>query len=232
MTIEVKICGLRSEAVVEAAVEAGADLIAFNFFPRSPRYVSADLAARLAGPARGRAKIVALSVDASDAEMEDIVERLRPDLLQLHGAEDPARVAAIRGRFGIPVMKAIRVAEAADLAPIDAFHDVVDRFLFDAKAPPSHVGAMPGGNGLSFDWRLVKDLDPGRPAMLSGGLDAANVAEAIRMTGMRAVDVSSGVERAPGEKDPALIAAFIRAARAALLDARLEANELEKGSLR
>lgn len=209
----VKICGLSTAETVAAALDAGADMLGFVFFPRSPRHVAVETAAALAGPARGRAQIVALTVDASDEALDAIVAGLSPDILQLHGAETPARAAAIRARTGIAVMKAIRVGEAADLAPVPDFAAHVDRFLFDAKPPPGLTGALPGGNGLAFDWRLVRGLAPGRPWMLSGGLDPANVAEALDLTGAPAVDVSSGVESAPGVKDPDLIRAFIRAVR-------------------
>lgn len=214
MTLEIKICGLRTIEAVEAALAAGANLIGFVFFPKSPRHVSLDEAARLAEIARGRARIVALVVDADDAGLAAIAERLRPDLIQLHGHEGPERVAAIRAATGVAVMKALPIAEEADLAAVPAFATVADRLLFDAK-PPKSPDALPGGNGLPFDWRLVADLDPGRPIMLSGGLTPENVAEAIAATGVGAVDVSSGVERAPGVKDPARIRAFIENARAA-----------------
>jgi phosphoribosylanthranilate isomerase len=216
MALEIKICGLTSPEAVSAAVQAGADMIGFVFFARSPRNVTVETATSLAGDARGRVGIVALVVDADDRLLSGIVDGLRPDLLQLHGSETPARAAEIRQRFGVPVMKALKIATAADLAPVKAFAPHVDRFLFDAKAPPTLANPLPGGNGISFDWRLVAGLDAGRPAMLSGGLDTANVADAIRLTGMRAIDVSSGVERRPGEKDPQMIKAFIAAARAAL----------------
>jgi len=214
MTIEVKICGLKTEEAVAAALEVGADLIGFVFFPKSPRNVSLDDAVRLATPARGRAKIVALVVDPSDELVDAIRDRLAPDLLQLHGHESPERCAEIRARTGLALMKAIPVAEAADLDVVPAYFPHVDRFLFDAK-PPKRPDALPGGNGLAFDWRLIRDLDPGRPRMLSGGLDPANVATAVAVTGVRAVDVSSGVESAPGIKDPARIRAFVTNARAA-----------------
>lgn len=213
MALEVKICGLKTERAVDAAVRGGADMIGFVFFPKSPRNVSIDEAVRLAAPARGRAKIVALAVDPDDALVEAIAARLTPDLLQLHGHETPERVAEIAARSGLSIMKAIPVAEAADLAGVPAYVPHVARFLFDAK-PPKTPEALPGGNGLPFDWRLIRDLDPGRPIMLSGGLEPANVAEAIQVTGVSAVDVSSGVESAPGVKDPERIAAFIRNARA------------------
>lgn len=213
MTIEVKICGLKTEETVAAALDAGADLIGFVFFPKSPRYVAIDDAVRLAGPARGRAEIVALVVDPTDDLVEAIRDRLTPDLLQLHGHESPERVAEIRALSGLAIMKAIPVADALDLEGVPAYVPHVDRFLFDAK-PPKRADALPGGNGLAFDWRLIRDLDPGRPHMLSGGLDPENVATAIAVTGVRAVDVSSGVESAPGIKDPARIRAFVTNARA------------------
>ncbi|MEJ1157205.1 phosphoribosylanthranilate isomerase [Prosthecomicrobium sp. N25] len=223
MSLLVKICGLKTPETVAAALEAGADMVGFVFFPRSPRNVSLTEAALLAEPVRGRAGIVALTVDATDDDLAAIVDVLRPDLLQLHGAETPKRAAAVRARFGVPVMKAVRIAEAADLAPVAAFAPHVDRFLFDAKPPPALAGALPGGNGLAFDWRLVRDLDPGRPYMLSGGLDPANVARAIAVTRTPAVDVSSGVESAPGVKDPDRIRAFLREARAGAAGAAGEA---------
>lgn len=214
MTLEIKICGLKTDEAVEAALSAGADLIGFVFFPKSPRNVSLDEAVRLAGPARGRAKIVALVVDADEEALAAIASRLAPDLLQLHGHESPERVAAIRAATGIAVMKALPIADRADLERVPAHAAVADRILFDAK-PPKTPEALPGGNGLSFDWRLVADLDPGRPVMLSGGLTPETVAEAIATTGLSAIDVSSGVESAPGVKDPARIRAFIENARAA-----------------
>ena len=215
MALEVKICGLKTDEAVNAALAAGADLIGFVFFPKSPRNVSLDEAVRLAEAARGRTKIVALAVDPDDALVEAIATRLAPDLLQLHGHETPERVAAIAARSGLAVMKAIPVAEAADLAILPGYLPHVARILFDAK-PPKTPQALPGGNGLAFDWRLVRGLDPGRPIMLSGGLTPENVAEAIAVTGVSAVDVSSGVESAPGVKDPEKIAAFIRNARGAV----------------
>lgn len=214
MTLDVKICGLKTEEAVAAALETGADMVGFVFFPKSPRNVSIAEAARLAEPARGRAVIVALAVDPDDALVAAIAEGLRPDLIQLHGHESPERCAAIRAATGLPIMKAIPVAEAEDLAVVPAYVPHVDRFLFDAK-PPKRPDALPGGNGLSFDWRLIAGLDPGRPFMLSGGLDPETVAAAITTTGVGGVDVSSGVESAPGVKDPAKIRAFVARARAA-----------------
>lgn len=214
MAIEVKICGLNSAAVVAAALDAGADLIGFVFFPKSPRAVSIDDAVELARPARGRARVVALAVDPDDGLARAIGERLAPDLLQLHGHESPERVATLGRTTGLSIMKALPVAESADLAVVPAYVPHVARLLFDAK-PPRTPEALPGGNGLPFDWRLVRDLDPGRPIMLSGGLTPQNVATAIAVTGVRAVDVSSGVEQAPGVKDPDLIRAFVAAVRLA-----------------
>ncbi|WP_349370186.1 phosphoribosylanthranilate isomerase [Salinarimonas sp.] len=210
----VKICGLKTPETLDAALAAGADMVGLVHFPRSPRHVEVDAAADLAERARGRAEIVALVVDPDDELLAALAERVRPDLIQLHGKEPPERVAAIRERFGTPVMKAVGIAEEADLARVPPYAAVCDRLLFDAK-PPKTTDALPGGNGLSFDWRLVAALDPGRPAMLSGGLTPGNVGAAIAATRMRAVDVSSGVESAPGVKDPIAIAAFTAAARAA-----------------
>jgi phosphoribosylanthranilate isomerase len=216
MDLLIKICGLKTLPVVEATVEAGADMVGFMFYPKSPRNVSVKTSAHLAEVARGRSTIVAVVVDADDIALGDIVAGLRPDLLQLHGSESPERVAAIKARFGVPVIKVLSVADAGDLAPIAGFASHFDRFLFDAKAPAGQADALPGGNGIAFDWRLVAGIDAGRPTMLSGGLNPGNVAAAIRLTGTRGIDVSSGVETSPGEKDAGLIKAFIAAARAAL----------------
>jgi phosphoribosylanthranilate isomerase len=210
----VKICGLSTPETLEAALDAGADLVGFVRFPKSPRHVSLDLGRDLSRQARGRALRVVLLVDADDAAIADAVEALDPDLLQLHGRESPERAAAIRSRFGRPVLKAIGIADASDLAALGPYAGGVDHLLLDAK-PPRDAGALPGGNGLSFDWRLLNGLDPGLSFMLSGGLNPGNVAEAVRLTGPRAVDVSSGVESGPGVKDPGKIEAFVKAARAA-----------------
>jgi phosphoribosylanthranilate isomerase len=213
MTPLVKICGLSTPDTLDAALAAGADMIGLVRFPRSPRHVELEAGAALAERARGRAEVVALLVDPDDAELARTVEALRPDLLQLHGHESPERVAEIRARFGRPVMKAVGIADAADVAALVPHAGVADRLLVDAK-PPRGPDALPGGNGLSFDWRLVAGLDLAKPLMLSGGLHPGNVAEALRLTGLSAVDVSSGVEHKPGQKDPERIAAFVRAARA------------------
>lgn len=213
MTVLVKICGLKTAEALDAALDAGADLVGFVFFAPSPRHVDFDLASALGERVKGRAGKVALTVDADDATFERILETLKPDMLQLHGREPPARVAALKSRFGLPVMKALAVETGADLAAIANYRSVADRFLFDARAPKD--ATRPGGLGRPFDWTLLKDLDPGLPFMLSGGLDAGNVAEALAVTRAPGVDVSSGVERSPGEKDPDRIRDFIRAARRA-----------------
>ena len=213
MSLLVKICGLSSPDALDAALDAGADMVGFVFFPPSPRHLALDTARALGARVRGRAHKVALTVDASDAELAGIVEALAPDLLQLHGRETPERVVAVKARFGLPVIKALPIATRADLAPIPVYAEVADRLLFDARAP--REATRPGGLGQPFDWHLLENLDPGLSFMLSGGLDAGNVAEALTITRAPAVDVSSGVERAPGDKDPDRIRAFIRAARAA-----------------
>ncbi len=212
MPSTIKICGLSTADTLRAALRAGADMVGFVFFERSPRFVGLDHARELAAEARGRAKIVALSVDASDRALAAIVARVAPDLLQLHGAESPARVAEIKLQFGVPVMKALGVAEAGDFAKALEFEDAADGLLIDAKPPRG--ATRPGGNGAPFDWRLARSFAPKRPWLLSGGLEPANVGEAIALSGARGVDVSSGVESAPGVKDIGKIVAFVAAARA------------------
>ena len=214
MPAEVKICGLSTPETVDAAVEAGADMIGLVFFPKSPRNVSLEQAAALAARARGRARIVTLVVDAGDAMLKEIVARVDPDLIQAHGSETPERIAAIGRLTGKPVIKAIRVKDDADVAAAADFASVANLILYDAKAPETLGSGLPGGNGHAFDWAL---LEGGRrPAfMLAGGLTPENVAEAIRVTGAPVVDVSSGVESAPGVKDIGLIRKFIEAAKAA-----------------
>lgn len=207
----VKICGLKTAETLAAALDAGADMVGFVFFPKSPRHIDLTTAETLGRQAAGRALKVALTVDADDTALAAIIAALHPDLLQLHGHETPDRVAAVRARFGLPVMKAIGVATADDLKDVQAFAAVSDRILFDAKPPKD--AAHPGGNGLAFDWSLITGLDLSIPSMVSGGLDPANVAEALRRTGAQGVDVSSGVETAPGQKDPAKITAFVQAAK-------------------
>ena len=211
MTLEIKICGLKTEAPLDAALEAGADLVGFVFFARSPRHISLENARVLGARVGGRAGKVALSVDADDATLDAIVAALSPDLLQLHGSESPTRVAQIKARYGLPVAKVIPVETRADLRNVENYAGVADRLMFDAQAPKD--ATRPGGLGKPFDWRVLADVDIPTGFMLSGGLTAENVAEALRTTRATGVDVSSGVERAPGEKDPDMIAAFINAAR-------------------
>ena len=208
--IRVKICGLRSAADMAAVVAAGAGYAGLVFFPKSPRHLTLDQAriVALAAPP-GLAK-VALTVDADDATLDAIIDAVPLDMLQLHGAESPERVAQLRARYGLPVMKAIGVADESDLAVLTEYSLVADQILIDAKPPKG--ADLPGGNGLSFDWRLLVGRKWLRPWMLAGGLTPQNVAEAIRLTGARQVDVSSGVESAPGVKDAAKIIAFTKAA--------------------
>lgn len=210
----VKICGLSTPETLDAALGAGADYVGFVRYPRSPRHLTLEQGRALSAKAKGRAERVALTVDAGDGELSAIVEALDPDLLQLHGEETPERVAEVRARFRRPVMKAVGIAGPADLDRIATYAKVADRILLDAK-PPKAAEALPGGNGVAFDWGLLAGLDLKGPFMLSGGLAPENVAEAIRLTGAQALDVSSGVERRPGEKDPDKIEAFVRVARAA-----------------
>ena len=210
---QVKICGLNDAAGYDAAVAAGADYIGFVFYPPSPRAVSPAQAAALAARHQGGPRRVGLLVDATDAEIEAILAAVPLDILQLHGDETPNRAAAVRLRFGLPVMKALGIAEAADLAQLARYAPVVDMFLLDAKPPPG--AALPGGNAASFDWTLLAGQAIPRPWLLAGGLTPGNVAAAIGLSGAPGVDVSSGVELARGVKDPARIHAFIQAARSA-----------------
>ena len=211
MPLLVKICGLKTPDALDAALEAGADMVGFVFFPPSPRNLGIEAARTLGEQVKGRAKKVALSVDATDGELDRVVEALKPDMLQLHGKETPERIAQVRSRFRLPVMKALPIEQKSDLAPIRIYEKVADWLLFDGRAP--REATRPGGLGKTFDWTVLENIDLKIPFMLSGGLDASNVAEALRITRAPAVDVSSGVERAPGEKDPDKIRAFIRAAR-------------------
>lgn len=197
------------------ALDHGADFVGLVFFPPSPRHVALDVAKRLRALVRGRAQTVALAVDPDDALIEQIVNEVQPDMIQLHGGETPARCAAVRSGSGLKIIKAIKVETRDDVMGGLAWRDAADLLLFDAKAPKGLAGALPGGNGLSFDWQILEGMSAQLPFMLSGGLDPQNVSEAIRLTGAMAVDVSSGVERAPGEKDPELIKAFLAAAKAA-----------------
>lgn len=212
MSLIVKICGLSTRETLDVALAAGADMVGFMFFPPSPRHLSLRTAEELGRQMKGRAQKVAVSVDADDATLENILEALRPDLLQLHGKESVARVRDIKARFRLPVMKVIPVETAADLAGLAGYAAVADRILFDARAPKD--ATRPGGLGATFDWRLLERLDLKIPFMVSGGLNAGNVAEAMRVT-RAGVDVSTGVESAPGVKDPDKIREFIRVAREA-----------------
>jgi len=207
----IKICGLSTAPTLEAALRAGADMVGFVFFAKSPRHVSFEMARELANRARMRAEIVALSVDADDATLAQIVKATEPDYLQLHGAESPERVQEIQRKFGVSAIKAVGVAVKEDFSKADAYKGKSDALLIDAKPPQGAV--LPGGNGIAFDWRLAYDFHPRKPWLLSGGLDADNVAQAIALSGVRGVDVSSGVESAPGVKDIERINAFIEAAR-------------------
>ncbi|MCK8781810.1 phosphoribosylanthranilate isomerase [Rhizobium sp. NTR19] len=209
MKPEIKICGLKTPDAVERAVARGASHVGFIFFPKSPRNISPEDAAELADRVRGQVKIVAVTVDAGDEELDDIVSLLRPDILQLHGHESPERILHLKALYGLPVMKAFSVREAGDLDRVDPFIGVADRFLFDAKAPAG--SELPGGNGVSFDWSLMASLDESVEYMLSGGLNKDNVASALSSTRARGLDISSGVESAPGVKDLGMIDAFFDA---------------------
>jgi phosphoribosylanthranilate isomerase len=217
--VKVKICGVRTPVIVETAAEAGADYVGLVIFPNSPRYVEVEEARVLAAIARGKIGTVAVLVDPDDALIDEVAARVRPDLIQLHGGETPERVAAIKARSGLPIMKAVAVAGPADVAEADAFASA-DYILFDAKASPD--AALPGGNGIAFDWLALKGF--AAPFALSGGLTPDTVGEAIALTGASLVDVSSGVERAPGDKDADLVRRFIRAAKSAVPPARAKAS--------
>ncbi len=222
MALAIKICGLKTPEALDVSLKSGADMVGFVFFGKSPRNLALATARVLGQQAKGRAAKVALTVNADDHTLHAIVDALKPDMLQLHGTEPPERVAVVRSRFGLPVMKALPIATRADLSPIREYAKVADCLLFDAR--PSPGDTRPGGLGKTFDWRLLAGLNTDVPFMLSGGLDPNNVADAIRITRAPGVDVSSGVERAPGEKDHDKIRAFVRAARAA--DASLDAAKV------
>lgn len=210
--VRVKICGLRTADDIAAAVAAGAAYVGFVFFPKSPRNLSIAEAKTLAAEVPAGVAKVALVVNADDDLLDAITAEVPIDMLQLHGSESPERVSEVRARYGLPVMKAVGVADAGDLEALTAYAKVADQILVDAKPPKG--ADLPGGNGLSFDWRLIAGRRWPVPWMLAGGLEAGNVAEAVRLTGARQVDVSSGVESAPGHKDAAKIAAFVGAAQA------------------
>lgn len=213
--VQVKICGINSADALSAAAEGGADFIGLVFYPPSPRAVTLEQAAALIAAAPAGLAKVGLFVDPDDATLARTLDRAKLDMLQLHGGETPARVAAIRDRFGLPVMKALKIAGAADFLPVSAYEPVADWLLFDGVPPKDKAGALPGGNAAQFDWTLLRGKSFARPWMLSGGLDPDNVAEAIRVSRAPCVDVSSGVETRPGHKDPGRIEAFIRAAKSA-----------------
>jgi phosphoribosylanthranilate isomerase len=220
VAVKVKICGVRTPAVIEAAAEEGADYVGLVLFPKSPRYVEVEAARALAAIARGKIGAVAVLVDPDDVLIDEVAELACADLLQLHGNETPERVAAIKARTGLPVMKAIAITDAADVAKAEAFAGVADYTLFDAKAPAG--AAIPGGNGVAFDWRVLQGVTGA--FALSGGLTADNVGEAIGISGASLVDVSSGVERSPGEKDVGLVRRFIQKAKSAAPEARAKAS--------
>ncbi|NJM33852.1 MAG: phosphoribosylanthranilate isomerase [Rhodomicrobium sp.] len=218
MAVEVKICGIKTPEALEAAIAAGASHFGMVFFPRSPRHVTLDEARRLADKARGRILSVALTVEAADEDILAILKAANPDLLQLHGRETPERTAQTRALAGRPVIKAVSIDKDGDAERASIYRDAADHILFDAKPPRNAANALPGGNGLAFDWRLLAPVKGKMPFILSGGLTPDNVAEAIARTGAAMVDVSSGVETAPGEKDAALIRRFVEAARAPALE--------------
>jgi len=222
MSLIVKICGLSTRETLDVALQAGADMVGFVFFPASPRHIGLETARDLGRQAKGRAIKVALTVDADDATLANIVEALQPDILQLHGRETVARLRDIKQTFGLQVMKAIAVETPADLVSLPGYAAVADRVLFDARAPKK--ATRPGGLGAVFDWHVLESLDIKLPFMVSGGLNAENIAQAVRVTRAGGVDVSSGVERAPGVKDPEMMRAFIRAARAVETDRALTAT--------
>lgn len=213
MTTKVKICGLKTEPALDAALDGGADFVGFNFFPPSPRSLELDVARGLALRARGRARTVAVLVDPDDALLQRVVSAVEPDMIQLHGKESPERVAEIARQFGRPMIKALSITTAADGGRAEDYRSNTEFMLFDAKAPPA--SAIPGGNGLTFDWHLLDGVRGRIDYMLSGGLTAANVAEAIRIAQPFAVDVSSGVETTPGVKSADLIRRFLVAVKPA-----------------
>jgi len=210
---DIKICGLKTPDTVQRAVDLGASHVGFIFFPKSPRNIEPADATELADLVRGRARIVAVTVNADNDDLDEIVSLLRPDILQLHGSESPERVLTVKAVYGLPVMKAFSVREAADLEKVDAYIGIADRFLFDAKPPAG--SDLPGGNGVSFDWTLMDALDGSVDYMLSGGLNKDNVGEAVAVTRAPGIDVSSGVESAPGVKDIGRMEEFFEAVRRA-----------------
>lgn len=209
MPVDVKICGLKDHLAVDAALEGGARYLGFNFYPPSPRSVTIEETIELARPVSGDCITVGVTVDPDDHLVDQVLAAL--DAIQLHGKETPERVRAVKARTGKTVIKALRIGDDVDLEPLDAFADAADVILFDAK-PPKSPGSLPGGNGLTFDWRLLENLDLSVPWILSGGLDASNLDDAVRLCRASAVDVASGVESAPGQKDVGKIQAFLKRA--------------------
>lgn len=214
MTLDIKICGLKTEEAVDRAVALGATHVGFIFFQKSPRHIEPADAGRLADRIRGRARIVSVSVDAGNDDLDEIIDLIRPDMLQLHGKETPERVLTVKALTGLPVIKAFSIQTADDLKTIDAYDGIADRFLFDARPPKN--SELPGGNGVSFDWRLLKVLDPSVDYFLSGGLNRDNIGEALRVAHPRGIDASSGLESSPGVKDLKMIDEFFAAVWRAL----------------
>jgi phosphoribosylanthranilate isomerase len=213
MTLDIKICGLKTEEAVDRAVALGATHIGFIFFAKSPRHIEPADAGRLADRVRGKVKIVSVSVDPDNDDLDEIVALMRPDILQLHGRETPDRLLTIKAVTGLPVWKALSIADADDLRRIDAYDGIANRFLLDAKPPRN--SELPGGNGVSFDWRLLGGLDASVDYMLSGGLNKDNVGEALSIARPTGIDTSSGVESSPGVKDPDMMDEFFKAVRLA-----------------
>ena len=213
MSIEVKLCGINTPEAMDAAVAAGADMVGFNFYPPSPRAVEPEVAARLAQRAGARTLKVGLFVEPDEELLVRVTQSVPLDLLQLHGDIPPKRVADIRARYGLPVMLARPIAREEDLQAVAPFEPVVDRFLFDAKPPKTMKDALPGGNAISFDWQLLAGRSFRRPWMLAGGLTTDNIAQAVEISGAKAIDTASGVEDAPGKKSVEKIKAFVEAAR-------------------
>lgn len=217
MKLDIKICGLKTAETVEHAVALGATHVGFIFFAKSPRHIEPADAAPLADLVRGRAKIVSVSVNADNDDLDEIVDLLRPDVLQLHGSENPERALTLKAVTGLEIWKAFSVSEADDLKKIEPYEGIANRFLFDARPPKG--SELPGGNGVSFDWRLLGGLGGDVDYLLSGGLNKDNVAEAIRIARPPGIDVSSGVESSPGVKDLAMMDEFMNAVRGARLAA-------------
>jgi len=213
MTLDIKICGLKTEEAVDRAVALGATHIGFIFFAKSPRHIEPADAGRLADRIRGKAQIVSVSVDADNDDLDEIVDLIRPDILQLHGSETPDRMLTIKAVTGLPVWKALSIADADDLRRIEAYDGIANRFLLDAKPPKN--SELPGGNGVSFDWRLLSVLDGNVDYMLSGGLNKNNIGEALRIARPTGIDTSSGVESSPGVKDLRMMEEFFEAVRLA-----------------